>query len=79
MATMTPEIRSAVLDARDWTRSSQAGYAAKPYVEAILRMPDGATTFGADDLDGMLIRLVGNLAGWRGPKAKAAKLVLRNA
>ena len=79
MATMTPEIRKAVHDARNWTLTSQAGYAATPYVDALLEVSDGATSYYEDSLDQLIIRLVGNLSGWRGETAREAKKVLRNA
>ena len=57
-------------------------YAALPYVTA-LRQTSGATDlngrFFEDDLEGLIIRLLGNLSTWRGETATRVKAELKAA
>ena len=59
--------------------SKPAGYAAVPYVRALMEMPIGATAYFEDDLDTVLIYLLGNLTGWKGESARETKAVIKKA
>ena len=74
---MTQQLRQLVLEAKAWTDSSPAGYAARPYVEGLLAVPNGGTAFHQDDVCSMVTYLVGNLRGWRGARAALVKADLR--
>lgn len=56
-----------------------AGYAAVPYVRALMALPIGATAYFEDDLETVLIYLLGNLTYWRGPVAKETKETIKAA
>lgn len=73
---MTPALRAAVLNAMTWTHRSPAGYAAKPYVDAVLSVPMGATGYGDESLRDVVMYLRSNLRSWRGPLAKEVKAEL---
>lgn len=76
---MNSEIRQAVLAAKHWADGAPAGYAAKPYADALASLPDGATRYYEDEVKYLLVYLVQNLGQWKGETAREAKKTLRAA
>lgn len=54
-------------------------YSAEPYVQALTMLTDLTDTYMHDTADELVIRLLGNLATWRGPVATRVKAELRAA
>ena len=52
-------------------------YAAVPYVQAMRRVEKISDMYGADDVEGIVIRFLGNAKTWRGEDAKRIKAELR--
>jgi hypothetical protein len=82
-APLTRPIGAVMAEIRaDYERRGKPIYfAAKPYVLSLAQV--GTTDLGAryfdDDIEGMVIRLLGNLSTWRGETATRVKTELRAA
>ena len=60
---------------QDWHR---VNYAAKPYLEAMVRLSDINNSIGYDSGKSIVLYFLSNASGWRGETAKAVKLELKN-
>jgi len=59
---------------RNW---QPVGYAALPYVRAMLQLPTIDSTYGADDGHSIVLYFLSNAGSWRGPVAKLVKAELK--
>jgi hypothetical protein len=70
----------AALIKRDYaSKGKPVYYAAVPYVEALHGLRDLSDSYGYDDAEGIVIRLLGNLSTWRGETATRVKAELKAA
>lgn len=60
----------------DW--SYRIHYAAKPYLEAMLKLDTLDDMFGADSAESIVRYFLGNAQTWRGPVARAIKKELND-
>tara|TARA_R110000868_G_scaffold277047_1_gene536906 strand:- start:219 stop:479 length:261 start_codon:yes stop_codon:yes gene_type:complete len=60
---------------QDWQK---VNYAAKPYLEAMVRLSDINNNIGYDSGKSIVLYFLSNASGWRGETAKAVKLELKN-
>lgn len=60
---------------QDWQK---VNYAAKPYLEAMVRLSDINNSIGYDSGKSIALYFLSNASGWRGETAKAVKLELKN-
>lgn len=60
---------------QDWRK---VNYAAKPYLEAMVRLSDINNSIGYDSGKSIVLYFLSNASGWRGETAKAVKLELKN-
>jgi len=58
-------------------RGKPVHFSAKPYVDAMKHMGTMDDTFGYDDAEDIVIRVLGNLSSWRGETAQRVKRELR--
>jgi hypothetical protein len=59
----------------DWKK---VNYAAKPYLDAMTCLGTMGDKYGYDGADSIVIYFLGNAQTWKGEKAKAIKLELKN-
>ena len=63
--------------ARDWSGKGKGiGYAARPYLDAMLALDSIDDYYGADRAAMIIAYFLGNARGYRGEKAKALKAEL---
>ena len=60
---------------QDWKK---VNYAAKPYLEAMVRLSDINNNIGYDSGKSIVLYFLSNASGWRGETAKAVKFELKN-
>jgi hypothetical protein len=60
---------------QDWKK---VNYAAKPYLEAMVRLSDINNNIGYDSGKSIVLYFLSNASGWRGETAKAVKIELKN-
>jgi hypothetical protein len=58
---------------------SKVDYAAKPYLDALLRLEDSDAMYGADTAETIALYFLSNAGSFRGPKAKTLKAELKRA
>lgn len=70
---MTPQLRAILLTIKADYAGKASAYAARPYLDALLSMPIGASRYMEEDVDYLCRYLRGNLKGWRGEIAAETK------
>lgn len=61
----------------DWSKAkSGVGYAAKPYLVAMMALETMSDSYGADSAETVVAYFLSNARSWRGPIAKAVKAEL---
>ena len=61
---------------RDWKNISAAGYAAVPYLRAMLTLGDMSGSYGMDSAKDVVLYFLCNAQAWRGPVARVVKAEL---
>jgi hypothetical protein len=70
-----PTIASIARDIRkDWLK---VNYAAKPYLDAMLSLSGPDDSYGFDSARSIVLYFLGNASSYRGPNAKANKIMLK--
>lgn len=61
---------------RDWKTLKTSGFAAVPYLSAMLTLSDMSSSYGLDSAEEIVLHFLANAQSWRGPVARVVKAEL---